>query len=217
MKKTRTIISLIINIIIAVVTTGIVISYFLGNTGPLIQYGYESFQFFTTDSNIIAAAASICMAVSDICILNGKISTYPATIRIFKYIGTVSVMLTFCTVTFFLMQIYGPAALFSGTSFHMHLSAPLLSAISFCLIESDEKIPFAGSLTAIVPMLMYAVVYIINVVFIGAENGGWNDFYSFNRNGTWYITAPIMLCATYVISIIILLIHNFTYKKLHSK
>ena len=215
MKKYKIIISLIINLIISMITTGIVVSYFLGNTGPLLKYGYESFRFFTTDSNVIAAAASISVIISDIMILRGKINTYPKYVRIFKYIGTVSVMLTFCTVMLFLIHIYGPSALLSGTSFHMHFAAPLLSLISFCFIENDQKISFVGTLTGIVPMFIYAVIYIVNVVFIGEENGGWMDFYSFNSNGTWYITAVIMLCATYLISIIILLVHNLTSEKLH--
>ena len=52
--KTRTVISLVCNAVIVLVTTGIVISYFFVES-KILKNGYESFMFFTTDSNILAA------------------------------------------------------------------------------------------------------------------------------------------------------------------
>lgn len=203
MDNKKAISSIVINSIIFLVTTGIVVSYFCGNTGTLIEHGYESFKFFTTDSNVIAAAASLCMIVSQIKHIRNK-NEIPLAVILLKYVGTVSVMLTFCTVVLFLAPIYGAANVLSGTAFHMHAAAPLLSLISFCFIETDTKLPFRSTFAAIIPMLIYAVVYTANVVFLNT----WMDFYSFNMGGYWYFTAPIIIISTYIISIITLLIHN---------
>ena len=204
MTKTKTILSLILNLVIALVTTGIVISYFCGNTGVLIQYGYESFKFFTTDSNVLAAIAAVCVAAWDIRLLKQPDAVLPAWVIALKYVGTVAVMLTFCTVIFFLAPLYGPAAVLSNTSFHMHAAAPLFSLFSFCFLETDGRLRFYLTAVSIIPTLLYAIVYTINVVFIGT----WNDFYSFNAGGFWYITAPIMIAASYLISVFTFALHN---------
>ena len=56
--KTKTVLSLIINGVILLVTTGVMISYFI-SPGELIENGWDSFKFFTTDSNILAAISSL--------------------------------------------------------------------------------------------------------------------------------------------------------------
>ena len=204
MSRTKTIISLIINSVIFLTTTGIVISYFCGNTGTLIEYGYESFKFFTTDSNVIAAVASLIMAICDIKILSGKNNHIPPWVILFKYIGTVSVMLTFMTVVCYLAPIYGPATVLSGTSFHMHASAPLLCFISFCFIETDSTLSFKSTFIALIPMLLYSVFYTSSVVFFKTIT----DFYSLNAGGFWYISSPIILFGTYTIAFLTRLLHN---------
>ncbi len=209
MKNITIITSLIINSIVFVVTTGIVISYFCGNTGTLIEYGYQSFKFFTTDSNILAAIASLFMVISEVMILTKKRDNIPYWVLVLKYVGTSAVMLTFTVVIGFLAPIYGPAAVLTDTSFHTHAAAPLFSLISFCFIESEYRLPFRCTLLGIIPMLIYSVIYTINVVFTNV----WNDFYSFNMGGYWYISAPIIIIAAYIISVIILLLHNRMCKK----
>ena len=60
--KTKTILSLICNCVIFLVTTGIFISYFFVKT-KLIQSGWQSLRFFTTDSNLLTAVAAAPVAV----------------------------------------------------------------------------------------------------------------------------------------------------------
>ena len=69
--KTKTILSLICNCVIFFVTTGIFISYFFVKT-KLIQSGWQSLRFFTTDSNLLTAVAAALVAVCDIQKLRGK-------------------------------------------------------------------------------------------------------------------------------------------------
>jgi hypothetical protein len=58
------------------------------------------------------------------------------------------------------------------------------------------------------PMLVYAAVYVLMAVVIGYGNGGWTDFYSFNRNGMWYVTLVMMTSVTFVLCASTRLLHN---------
>ncbi len=207
LTKDKIIPSLIINIIVFTVTLGVVISYFFEEPSVLMKHGYETFRFFTTDSNILAAAASLITAIAEIMLLRGRIKHIPKWIILLKYTGAVSVMLTFCTVAAFLVPVYG-FALVLGTYFHVHAAAPLMVLISFAVFEREHKITFPQTFLGMLPMAIYGTVYLIEVVFIGESNGGWRDFYAFNTNGTWYITIIIMLAAAFVISLLTALFHN---------
>ena len=207
MSKRKLWASVVINAVIFLVTTGVVISYFFEESSEFMEHGYETFRFFTTDSNILAAISCLIMLIFETGILRGKRTSVPKWAVIFKFMGTVSLMLTFLTVMFFLVPIYGPA-LILGTYFHVHVGAPLMAIISFALLETEYKIRFPQTLLGIIPMAVYGCVYMTEVVLIGKENGGWRDFYQFNQGGRWYITMIVMLVSTFVISLLVALFHN---------
>ena len=96
----------------------------------------------------------------------------------------------------------------TGTSFHMHIAAPLLTFASFVLLENDKKLGFSRIFCGMAPMLVYAAVYVLMAVVIGYGNGGWTDFYSFNRNGMWYVTLVMMTSVTFVLCASTRLLHN---------
>lgn len=212
MNKKRLIASVIINFTVFAVTTGVVISYFLGNTTPLVQNPVDKFRFFTTDSNILAALGSLVTGIYNILIMKGKRKTVPRPAEIFKLMGVVSLLLTFSTVMALLMPIYGPEMLLGGTAFHMHVGAPVLCFVSFVFLDGFEKIKLSYAPLGMIPMVIYGAVYLTEVVFIGPSNGGWYDFYALNRNGTWYISLVVMLSATLVLSLLTLIIHNKFFK-----
>jgi hypothetical protein len=119
-----------------------------------------------------------------------------------------AVMLTFITVIVLLMPYYGAPLMYQGTGMYMHLAGPLAALITFLFLENDYRIKIPESFLALVPSLLYGAVYLVEVVIIGEQNGGWMDFYTFNRGGLWYITMPVILVATYVIATVTRLIHN---------
>ena len=212
-NKKRLIASVIINFIVFAVTTGVVISYFLGNLGSYIKSPADKFMFFTTDSNILAAAGALAIGICNIRILKGKEKSIPKPVMIFKLMGVASLLLTFSTVMILLIPVYGPAMQLGGTAFHMHVGAPAMCFISFVFLDGFGKISLPYSLAGVIPMLLYGAVYLYNVVFIGYSNGGWFDFYALNRNGQWYISLIIMLLSTLTLSLLTLLIHNKFFKK----
>lgn len=209
-RKAQILTSLIVNAFITVITIVIVVSYFFEGPSALMQHSYETFRFFTTDSNILAALCSLIMVVCDIRLLLHKTDTLPKSAVLLKYIGTVSVMLTFCTTVLFLVPMHG-ASLVSGSYFFVHVSTPLLSLLTLVLTESVCRIRFPAVFLSMIPMMLYGSVYFTNVVIIGS----WRDFYSFNRNGHWLVTTIIMTVSTFIIALLTLLVHNLMYKKLH--
>ena len=189
--------SVVINLIVAAASVGVVIFYFAGNITN-VSNPCETLFFFTTDSNLIAAAGCLLTAVFEVRVLNGKRRFVPEWVRLVKYSGMVSLLLTFFTVILLLLPLYGEETV-TGTSFHMHIAAPALTFVSFVFLENDRTLSFNRSLWGMAPMLVYAAVYVVMVVFIGVENGGWTDFYSFNRGGMWYVTLAVMISATFLL------------------
>ena len=208
LTKRKVAVSAAINFIIIIVTAATVVSYFFEEPGELISNGYESFKFFTTDSNVLTALASVFVLFYDIKILTNKNDHIPYYAVIFKLVGTVSVMLTFCVVMFMLIPIYGFENELKGTFFHMHAGAPLMSFCSFVFLEGTEKLQLKNALFTVIPPALYGIVYFTEVVIIGKDNGGWWDFYQFNNGGMWYISVIVVLLSALLLGIITIVLHN---------
>lgn len=207
-QKKKLIASIVINLIIFVATLGVVLSYFLWDYGLDGVSGAEHFMYFTTDSNILCALSALVLAIYEILVLRGKAEKIPNFAIIFKFVGTVAVMLTFLTVVCFLGPIYTYGFVFHDTALYMHLIGPLLAFISFCMLETTYKIPFKTSLIGLIPTITYGAVYLTEVILVGADNGGWEDFYQFNIGGYWYISVLAMTFATFLICVVTRLLHN---------
>ena len=205
--KTKALISLILNCLTSSVTTLVIVLLFFIDD-PVINNGWESFLFFTTDANILTAIASIIVAFYDIRILRGKAYSIPKYAELLKFVGVVSLMLTFATVMIMLIPLYGAAYELGGTNCHMHLGAPMMSLISFWFCEKRSKITVAESLLGLLPTSIYAAVYYVMVIAIGAENGGWIDFYAFNQGGRWLPVLVAIMIATFVICMLVRLPFN---------
>lgn len=200
--------ALILNILVVTATAAITISYYFFSNNPLVETGFDSYKFFTTDSNILAALSSLVLIPFEVQILRGKRGKLPHAAIVFKYVGMVSVMLTFLTVITLLLPQYGAEFLLLGTSFHMHLAGPLAALVTFTFLETDSKIKFPETFLTLIPSVIYGAVYLTEVVIIGEENGGWMDFYTFNRGGYWYITMSVILLVTFLIAVLTRLAHN---------
>ncbi len=204
----RILAALIMNIIVVIATSAVAVSYYFYSENPLVETGLDSYKFFTTDSNILAALSSLVMIPFEIQILRGKRVRLPHAAIVFKYIGMISVMLTFITVLVVLLPVYDASFLLLGTAFHMHLSGPLMALVTVLFLETDSKIKLPETLLALVPVIVYGAVYLTETVIIGEKNGGWMDFYTFNRGGLWYIIMPVIFVMTYLLAVVTRLVHN---------
>ena len=205
--KTKAVISIIVNLAMAAVTTGVIVSYFF-TKNFLIRSNQEIFYYFTTDSNVLVSLAGIVVSVFDVQILRGKRTEIPKPVILLKFAGVVAVMVTLFTCLVYLAPRYGFGFIFGSTFFHMHLGAPVMAFVSLCFFESGGRLGFWEAQTAHIPCLVYAVVYFVMVMVVGEQNGGWRDLYHFNDNNAWYLAALLITAEEVAILLVTRLVYN---------
>ena len=208
-------ISLVLNIIIFIFTLLAIIMMF---TGIKFSNGYEPvlettklgmFKFFTVDSNLFMGIISLIFVIFEILMLKGKKIKISSELYILKLMSTTAVGLTFFVVFIYLGPISkgGILSMLRNSNFFLHLIIPLLSIITFIFFEKNNKIKFRDTFWGLVPTLLYAIFYLVNVI-IHMQN--WKvspiyDWYWFVQNGVWtaLIVAPIIIIITYGISLVL--------------
>jgi len=186
--------SIIINAVIFVTTFTVILSHFRKDGAWQIGRGLKQFRYFTVLSNAFCAIAALMMAVSQI---NGAV---PRPVFLMKYMGTVSVTLTFLTVMLFLGPTQGGYAKWLGGDFlYVHLIGPLLAILSFCLLER-QRMTLPTAMTGALPMLLYGAVYVYKVL-LAPEEQRWEDFYGFNQGGKWPVSCVAMLAGISLICV----------------
>ena len=188
--------SLFINITIFVITTILVIGFFREEGRWSLARGKRAFRYFTTQSNVLCAISALFMCL------------FPDTDLAYylKVMGTAAVTVTMLTVLLFLGRLYGYKPLLKGSDLFMHLVTPLLAIVSLCVFER-RGIGFLTSFIGVIPVALYAPLYLYNVVY-APEEKRWEDFYGFNRDGKWRISYAFMLAGTAVICVAFYIILN---------
>lgn len=181
------------------------------------EVGWKSYHMFTILANMlmgIAAAMCIPFAVEGIRYHNYHLPRWYANLM---YMGTFCVALTFLIAVtvlspaagFYRMMIYSNNILF-------HTICPLLAIVLFLFINSDHRIGFRSSVMSILPVILYAAVYIVMVFVIGEENGGWRDHYQVGRIME-YIPLPvivlILIAICLILSNILRVVHNLIHER----
>ena len=216
-KKTKNIISLIINVAIICLTCYAMSKFFTGTGDANMQvHGIKSLKYFTNLSNYFAAFAALFCIPQNIRNLKNGSNLFPKPIFLAKFYATVSVTVTFLTCVFFLAPVniivlapYGVpplrayAFMFAGVTFILHFLTPVLSIISVTALETTEGFDRKYVKYGTVFVLLYAILYVTMVVFVRPENGGWTDFYHFTFGGRMYmapVSGAVMLFVTWLIS-----------------
>lgn len=192
----RSVFSLVINIIIIVITTILVVRFFRENGKWSPARGKKAFRYFTTQSNVLCAVSALAM-----CLFPDKEWAY-----YLKVMGTAAVTVTMLTVLIFLGRLYGYKALLTGSDLFMHLITPLLAIISLCVFER-RGISFFASNIGVIPVALYAPLYLYNVVY-APEEKRWEDFYGFNRNGKWPVAYALMIAGAAIICVVFYMVLN---------
>ena len=153
--------------------------------GALSSVGWGSLKYFTVLSNLLAGFAAVfSAALGSRALIRGEGGLPRWTVRL-KYVSAVAVALTFTVVMVFLGPTFGYAGMFVGASFWMHLVVPLT-----CVFQCDVLDRGLGAITrrdtllAVLPMLIYGVGYVGNIMIHGV--GRWpntNDWYGFAAAG----------------------------------
>ena len=202
--KKRSLTAVAINAAIFVAQTLCVAAFWeRGGEGNMLLFGFDMFRFFTVDSNVFCALASLCLIPLELKKAVKPQSRIPKWALLFKFMATVTVTLTLLVVVVFLGPISGNFFnMFTGGNLHMHLVGPLMAITSFCFFEDFEYLKKNTKLLPLIPVLTYGIVYAVMVLVIGPENGGWYDFYSFNMGGMWYVTFVVIGVVTAAISLL---------------
>ena len=160
-----------------------------------LQSGLRALRFFTTLSNVLCAIASLLVLLT---LRQGV----PFGVWLLKYIGTAAVGVTFMTVMVFLGPTMGYRDQLKGFAFYLHVSGPLIAAISFCFLERWYPLSFALSLTGMLPVILYGTVYLNRVVVAKR----WDYFYGFYRSGKWQISFSAMVAGSFLLCIVLWLL-----------
>ena len=127
---------IILNLLIFLCTAWAYIGCFHDEEGWRLQRGLAVLRFFTIQSNLFCALASLALVIS---LPAGFV---PRWIWLWKYIGTAAVTVTLTTVLVFLGPAVGYKKLLSGRDLYLHLIGPLLAIASFCFCERFYPFPF---------------------------------------------------------------------------
>lgn len=168
------------------------------------------FRYFTVDSNILCAVSCVFSLIQA---LRGHKNDGKAAM-LFRYAGTAAVTVTMMTVLLFLGPLYGYDSMFSRWNLWLHLLGPLLAIVSFIWLERDGTFPEKKHLIlSLLPVIVYGAVYLVMVVMIGKDRGGWPDFYGFNMGGRWYLSYAAMLAGTALIGVALRKLRSVQKKK----
>ena len=170
--------------------------------------GLRTFCMFTVNSNILAAAAMAMVIPYTMDGLRTHNYYLPRWIVDVAYAAVTAVALTFLVSLFILSPVKGFVLIFTGSRFFLHGVCPLLAMAAFCFFMTQKELKFKDTLFAMIPVLIYAVVYFVMVVVLGEEKGGWNDFYGFATRVSWKITAAAIMPLTFLIATGIRVLHN---------
>ena len=150
--------------------------------------GLTQFRYFTVLSNLYLGIICLISAINTKK-GNNKIITI-------LYLGAIlATTVTFLVTGLFLSRVYGFKMLYNKTNFFMHLVNPLVGLFLLGFIRFD--LDYKSSLFALIPFLLYAIIYLVLVV--GTKT--WPDFYGFNQGGKWYITAIVMPVLVFILNI----------------
>lgn len=174
MKKIST--RILINVFIAIIVPYAWLRMvFSTSDGVLVSTGLRSLKYFTILSNLLEGFASVVFLLN---LKNEK-----QWVNLLKYVAAVSVGLTFLVVVVFLGPLFGYLFMFIGVNFWLHLIVPVLTMVEF-VIYNREKCTVKDNLIASLPMVIYGIFYLGNIIINGV--GQWpdtNDWYGFVRWG----------------------------------
>lgn len=208
--KVTGILSIVSNLLLFFgVVAGVVVGIFT-KTGGLVpnEPWYYEFFYFTVLSNILLGITSLIMVIySAMSLVSHKI---PRIITNLKFIATVSTTVTFVTVLLVFSLIMGVPYinLIQGGNLFLHLIVPLLAIFSLGFIELHNKIRFSHVPFALIPPLVYGVVYAFGYYF----KWEWfkDDVYAFIKDSHIFYMPLIVAFIVFIIAVLLYTLCQFT-------
>ena len=206
LHKNRSLVALIASAVslffaIYAITSGLIL-YARNGARPI-----DLFQYFTIDANAITAFASsmiIPYAIDGFC---KKRFYCPKWALLFYYSGAVCTTLIMFFAIFVISRVDMVNA-FGGYNFYLHLICPIMILISFFLIESYYRLSIKDAVLTVIPIFIYAIVYIYEVVIVGESAGGWEDIYYFTKNAPFMVSFIAMMLIALLVAFILRALYN---------
>lgn len=152
----------------------------------------DMFHYFTINSNAYTAFAASLMIPFAVEGFRKKRFTCPKWLSMLFYSGTICTTLTM-VFSCCIISIYDPQKAFGGANFILHIICPLLVLLSFFSVESDLRYTLKDMLICMIPFFIYACVYVVFVMIIGEENGGWEDIYKLKTLVSPFLSIPALI------------------------
>ena len=203
--KSRSIVALVAGVLI-VFCAFIAIAMALQNA-VIVASDESRLFYFTTESNALSGLAAAFMIPYAIEGIRKKRFALPRWLVVFQYAGVSCVAITMVTAMLIILPYKGISA-FHGSDFWLHLITPLLAIVLFASVETGIILKRIHIVIAQIPYWLYMTVYFVNVVIIGKENGGWNDFYHTTDIFPWGLSLILMLTIGLAVTAVMRLIHN---------
>jgi len=202
-RKTCAVLSFILNLaVLLLVIYSVAKFFFASGDGNMEDTGAVCFRYFTIDSNILAAIASGLLLPYEFKRVAGKNENIPTGLSVLKLAGTVAVAITFFVVMVFLGPTIGYGKMFEGANIFLHAICPVFAIVSFVFFDGGNEITRKHGLPALLPVVIYGLLYLVMVIIITESCGGWPDFYGFNMGGLW----PVSLIAMLLINVLFVML-----------
>ncbi len=176
--RTNALIREIVNIILAIsVFASWLWMVFGSRNGNFAATGLRSLKYFTVLSNLLEGFASAYYVYAY------KTRKITHTLLRLKYVAMIGVTVTFLVVIVFLGPLLGYPMMYVGANLWMHLLIPVLAILEFLTLDQEE---YTGTdtLYTLIPLLLYGVGYLSNIIVNGTGAHHSNDWYRFFSWGT---------------------------------
>ena len=177
---------------------------------------FYSFIYYTMLVNTMAALSVSFIIPYAIDGIKKERFTLPGWISMMQYLATSSICIMLVFV-FAFMSWASPDDAFGGSNIVTHVFCPTLILIAFFQIENGYRYRFKDMLMGGIPYYAYIVIYFIEVVIIGEENGGWPDIYHITDYLNPLIAVPLLLLFGFGISALVAATSNMISKRREAK
>lgn len=213
MKNSRNRYFIVINLLIFVFALiAVPVSLTVGSRSSRLDHltmpHWQHIVTFTLLSNIFLSITALVTAI-----IKMRRQNTPPSLDTWYLTAATAGMITFLTVILFL----APMRAMNGKDyfdlllepmFFLHFLNPVLAAISFMFLLKDHKTTLKSRLIAMLPILIYAIPYILFVVILQI----WPDFYGLTFGGKYYLM-PLVFAVFSLISFLIASILSYFHNK----
>ncbi len=167
----------------------------------------DYFRYFTTLSNLTTALAAGFILPFAVNGIRRKRFVYPRWLFLMHFAGTICTTLTLLFALVFILP-WDPAFAVGGGQKFLHIICPIAILIAFLLVEGGYLLTCRNTFFCLIPFLVYSLVYLVMVVILGKERGGWEDLYMLNTYVPFYLSLPALWLLSYGMASVIRIVSN---------